>query len=59
MKKPSTDVQKVETMLLKELIRFRNKNKNGAIDVPICIKQQSIARNRDVDFTDARYFFIS
>ena len=59
MKKPSTDVQKVEIMLLKELIRFRNKNKNAVIDVPICIIQQSIARNRDSDFTDARYFFIS
>ena len=46
-------------MLLKELIRFRNKNKNAVIDVPICIIQQSIARNRDSDFTDARYFFIS
>ena len=59
MKKPSTNVQEVEILLLKELIMFRNKDKNTVIDVPICIKHQSTARNRDLDFTDARYFFIS
>ena len=44
MKKPSTNVQKVEIMLLKELIMFRNKDKNAVIDDPICMKHQSIAR---------------
>ena len=44
MKKPSTNVQKVEIMLLKELIMFRNKDKNAVIDAPIFMKHQSIAR---------------
>ena len=58
MKKPSTNVQKVEIMLLKELIMFRNKDKNAVIDAPICMKHQSIAR-KETWISQMRGIFLS